>query len=429
MISDKKLTILMVAACPFPANYGSPASIREMSDTLASFGHEVHIVTYPFGDDLTLKFAHVHRIPDLGWSRKISVGPTLQKPFLDLFMVFLACRLIWKYRCDVIHAHNYEGALIGICAKLLTWRPLLYNAVNSMSDELASYNFIRPAFLARWLAAALDWFVPRVPDRITTVSRELKQELWRGGVAPDKIMVVPAGVMPEMFEKKGDSARFRSALDIHDGLTVLYTGTLDPFQRIDYLLEAFARLVPEFPDALLLMVCPFTKPAHREVIEEQAVKLGIANRIRWVESHRFEDLLDYLVLGDVAVVPRPQCPGHPVKLLNYMGAGLPIVVAAGSAKGIEHLENGYVCQDHDIADMARGIVTLFRDRETAKRLGRSAARTVKENYDWQILCRKIETGYDRMRTPKKRLRLRISDFLVRQVRLKVKAAISKPTSP
>ena len=39
----------MVAACPFPANHGSAASIREMSDTLTDMGHSVHIVTYPTG--------------------------------------------------------------------------------------------------------------------------------------------------------------------------------------------------------------------------------------------------------------------------------------------------------------------------------------------------------------------------------------------
>ena len=395
-VTDKKLTILMVAACPFPANYGSPASIREMSDTLASFGHEVHIVTYPFGENLPVNLAKVHRIPNLGWSRKISVGPTLQKPLLDLLMVFLACRLIWKYRCDVIHAHNYEGALVGICAKIITWRPLLYNAVNSMSDELAGYNFIKPAFLARWLASALDWFVPRIPDQITTVSAELEKELIEWGIPAEKITVVPAGVVLEMFEKKGDPNRFRQAMQIQDKKIVLYTGTLDPFQRVDYLFEAFAKLAPDFPDALLLMVCPFTKAAHRDALNEQAAKLGISDKIRWVESHPLEDLPDYLAVADVAVSPRPQCPGHPVKLLNYMAASLPIVVSAGAAKGIEHLKNGYVCRDHDTSSMAEGMATLLKDHELAHRLGLAGAVTLREKYDWRVLCRDIEAVYDRM---------------------------------
>ena len=70
----QKLNILMIAACPFPANYGSPASIREMSETIAANGHSVHIVTYPFGDDLPVRHSQVHRVRQLGRSKEISVG-------------------------------------------------------------------------------------------------------------------------------------------------------------------------------------------------------------------------------------------------------------------------------------------------------------------------------------------------------------------
>ena len=52
----------MVAACPFPANHGSSASIREMSDTLSELGHNIHIVTYPTGqEEIKVRYATVHR--------------------------------------------------------------------------------------------------------------------------------------------------------------------------------------------------------------------------------------------------------------------------------------------------------------------------------------------------------------------------------
>jgi len=40
-------SIAMVAACPFPANFGTPAAIREMSEELARRGHSIRVVTYP----------------------------------------------------------------------------------------------------------------------------------------------------------------------------------------------------------------------------------------------------------------------------------------------------------------------------------------------------------------------------------------------
>src|SRR5947199_9210897 len=58
----ERYSIAMVAACAFPANHGSPASVREMSDTLSQMGHAVHIVTYSTGqNDIVVRGAKVHR--------------------------------------------------------------------------------------------------------------------------------------------------------------------------------------------------------------------------------------------------------------------------------------------------------------------------------------------------------------------------------
>src|SRR6187401_1669920 len=152
-------SVAMVAACPFPANHGSAASIREMSDTLTDMGHDVHIVTYPVGqEEIRVRRAKVHRTGPFRPETNARVGPSADKFVLDFHLLRLLCRVIRQERIDIIHAHNYEGALVGIMAKWLTGRPLLYNAVNLMSDELAGYRFLRPAWLADGMARGLDWF-------------------------------------------------------------------------------------------------------------------------------------------------------------------------------------------------------------------------------------------------------------------------------
>ena len=55
-------------------------------------------------------------------------------------MLIETVRVVRRERCEIIHAHNYEGCLIGVAAKLLTGRPMIYNAVNLMSDELHTYR-------------------------------------------------------------------------------------------------------------------------------------------------------------------------------------------------------------------------------------------------------------------------------------------------
>jgi len=390
-------SIAMVAACPFPANHGSAASIREMSDTLADRGHNVHIVTYPMGQqDITVRRATVHRIGAFRPEDNARVGPSIDKFWLDFKLLKLLCRVIRTERIDIIHAHNYEGALIGLAAKWITGRPLLYNAVNLMSDELAGYRFIRPRWLAQWLAKALDWFVPIFPDHITAVSPELRQWFVDHGVPEAKVDLVPAGIEPQLFAKS-DPEKIRARFQLNGTHPiVMYTGVLNAFQRIDYLLRAFAVVQKRQPDALLLMVSPLESPVHQQEHEALARELGISDRVRWFSPHTLDDLPSYLAVADVAVISRPECPGHPVKLLNYMLAAKPIACFAGAAKGVRDMHDALVVPNHDYEALGRAIVTLIRDRPLAQRLGANAQQTVLSVFDWRQICLKIERIYTRL---------------------------------
>ncbi|HEY1769861.1 MAG TPA: glycosyltransferase family 4 protein [Chthoniobacterales bacterium] len=389
-------SIAMVAACPFPANHGSAASIREMSDTLTDMGHKVHIVSYPIGqEDIRVRSAKVHRTGPFRPETNAKVGPSADKFVLDFKLLRLLCRVIREEQVDIIHAHNYEGALVGILAKWITRRPLLYNAVNLMTDELAGYKFIRPAFLAHGLARALDWFIPIFPDHITAVSPELKAWFVEHGVPEQKIDMVPAGIEPELFDNP-EPEKFRSRHAINGRPVVMYTGVLNAFQRIDYLLQSFAVTLRDEPSALLLIVSPLVSADHEREWKALAAKLGIADSIVWIAPHALEDLPSYLALADVTVVSRPECPGHPVKLLNYMLAGKPIVCFEGAAKGVRHLHDAFIVPNGDCEGLGRGITNLLRDRALAAELGANARATVLADFEWRQICRKIERIYDQL---------------------------------
>ncbi len=386
----------MVAACPFPANHGSAASIREMSDTLTDMGHNVHIVTYPYGqDEIKVRRAKVHRTAPFRPETNAKVGPSSDKFVLDYQLVKLLCRVIREEQVDIIHAHNYEGGLVGIMAKWITRRPLLYNAVNLMTDELAGYRFIRPAWLANGIARALDWFIPIFPDHITAVSPELRDWFVDHGVPARKVDMVPAGIEPELFDNPSPE-KFREQYQLNGRPVVMYTGVLNAFQRVDYLIRAFAVTLQQQPDALLLVVSPLVSATHEEEYKRLAQELGIADSIIWIAPHPLADLPSYLALADVTVVPRPECPGHPVKLLNYMLAGKPTVSFVGGAKGVRHMHEALIVPNHDFTALGHSITTLLEDKALAAELGANARATVLAEFDWRQICRRIEHIYDQM---------------------------------
>ena len=127
----------------------------------------------------------------------------------------------------------------------------------------------------------------------------------------------------------------------------MYTGVLNAFQRVDYLLRAFAVALREKPDALLLIVIPLVSEATKKNIDSWQTNWESRARSSGYHPTGLEDLPSYLALADVCVVPRPECPGHPVKLLNYMLAGKPVVAFAGGAKGVRHLHDAFIVPNHD----------------------------------------------------------------------------------
>ncbi len=392
--SEQNLRIVLVAACPFPANHGTPASIRLLAINLAEFGHQVHLVTYPQKDDsLSTKGLKIHRvfIPFIK-ANHIAIGPSYKRLLYDFLIIFKLIKIIRKHDIQVIHAHNYESTIAATIAKWITGKPLIYNGVNSMADELASYNFIKPRKLAYFLGRVLDYIVPRAGDIVTTVSEELKDYLQSLGIKEKKIVVIPPGVEIEMFDQ-GDSERIRILHDLKKAPIVMYAGALEAFQRIDYLLLAMQEVIKTQPTAKLLMVGNIRNPVAINKYTQMAKDLGIIDNIIFIETVPLDQLADYLATANVTVVPRPNCPGYPVKLLNYMAAGKAIVAFEGSAKAIFHGYNGYIAKDHDYKSLAKGILLLLKDKKLQTVLGSQAKQSLYGVYDWNTITKGTELLY------------------------------------
>lgn len=389
----KSYSIAMIAACPFPVNYGSPGAIRELTATLSEMGHNIHVVTYPGGEDLSVGKARLHRVTRKQWNSAFSAGPSGDKLLLDFLLIGELCKIIRREKIEIIHAHNYEGALIGLLGKILTGKPMVYQAVNLMSNELATYRFINPAFIAKWLAAALDWFVPIFPDHIVAVTQELHDHLKKQGIPKKRLSMIPCGITPAMFDHP-DPDRFREKYGLGERPVVMYTGITNFFQRIDYLLRAFSVVLPEVPSAMLLIVNPLEEAPDLPQLQALVRELGITESVIFAGPHTLDELPDYIAMATVTVVPRPQCPGHPIKLLNYMISGKPIVCFAGGAKFVTDMQDALVVPDHDWKAMGEAILKLIRDPELAKRLGANARQNAIDNFDWLAVSKRVAAVYE-----------------------------------
>src|SRR5207253_7157060 len=101
------------------------------------------------------------------------------------------------------------------------------------------------------------------------------------------------------------------------------------------LMAAFRIVHDREPTARLLLLSSTITRAHRAKYETMARELGFASRFT-IASSTLDELPDFLAAADVAVVPRPNSPGIPTKLLNYMAAGNAIVSFKQSATILQY---------------------------------------------------------------------------------------------
>jgi glycosyltransferase involved in cell wall biosynthesis len=392
---EPRLKICVLAACPFPANHGTPGSIRELVEATAERGHEVHVVTYHIGEDLPLSGAHLHRIADLTGERRVIVGPTRLRPLYDFQMIFTAIKVILRHGLDLIHAHGYESALVAACCRPVVRRRVLYSAHNRMSDELASYNFFRSKRLANGLAWLLDRTVPRIGDRAIPHSVNLQQFLVERGLEARSEPVLNFGIDVERKEMRSRE-ELRLSFGLDDVPIVLYSGVIDQFQRLDLLLGAMVHVLRRVPRAKLLVLSTIRNAKHEQAIREEASRLGIESSVILREPADMEKGRRLLAVCDVAVVPRPRAPGFPIKLLNYMAAQRPCVMFASSASGISHGEHAWLAGEDTSRSLAEGIIRILTDDRLAARLAAGGNRFARERHDRRKVAAQLCQAYVRL---------------------------------
>lgn len=347
-------------------------------------------MTYHLGSGPVGANVRVHRIGDVPSYRKLSPGPSLQKLVrVDPALAALTRRLLASQDFDVIHAHHVEGLLVGAAARVGRKVPIVFDAHTLLMSELPYYSFGLPtgakAAIGRWADRAL----PRLADHTVCVTETIRDKLvGQAGLAPERVSVVANGIELEHF----DPSRLAQAPS-RNGRSLIFTGNLAEYQGIDLMLKAFSGVVAKVPDARLAIASDSSFAPY----EALARDLGIRERVDLVMSPSFDDLPRLLANADIALNPRTDCDGVPVKLLNYMAAARPAVSFRGSAPGVTHGLNGWLAANGDVDDFAAGVVALLQEPARAQAIGQAARDYVEKNCSWPTAAEHCERIYESLR--------------------------------
>lgn len=198
----------------------------------------------------------------------------------------------------------------------------------------------------------------------------------------DAVAVVPNGVNTDRITP---AAGRRSDRDraVHIG----FVGTLKPWHGTDRLIAACAGLRGSFHLDII------GHGPEAETLQALARDLNLAERVTFHGPIAPESVPTRLRELDLAVAPYPAGENYfsPLKIFEYLAAGLPIVASAvGSIPGVlEGTGTAVLVPPDDTAALACALQTLSDDAEARHRMGEHARAEALNHHSWISRCREI----------------------------------------
>jgi len=286
------------------------------------------------------------------------------------------------------------------------WSGFVTHLVSQIKADL---YFVRSPILAWWLGRRRLTTVLEIHDikgkeqifirkashqasvkLVLAVTEHLRADLAKQLHVPsDKLLTLHDGVELDTFSCSITKKKARQRLGLPlDKPMVVYTGQLSTEKGVDTLVRA----APMLKGIHVFIVGHVPEWLHRALRETKA------NNVTLVGFRSHSDALLFQKAADVLVLPHSMKFLHsayytsPLKLFEYMAAGVPIVASdlPSHREVIRHGENGWLVKPDNPGALAQGIHSLLENNAVAQRLAKQATRDV-QSYTWEQRASEILT--------------------------------------
>jgi glycosyltransferase involved in cell wall biosynthesis len=240
-------------------------------------------------------------------------------------------------------------------------------------EEGFFHNPLRRAFVG-WLERAGI----RSADQVISIGERLAalRKEQTGRVVP----VVTTGV---------DVSRYHcNRKPVTDSPQLVYVGNVTHWSGLEVIIEGFALFRRHFPDATLKIVGEGL-PGYQKTLIEVAQQHSITEFVTFTGRVENSEIPGYLAQAHLGIaVFRPiqlRAYAFPLKLLEYMAAGLPVLGNHDTETGDVILKHDVgACVDFDAEEFAKACVEILSDADRYQKLSSNALEAVKE-YNWPTL--------------------------------------------
>jgi glycosyltransferase involved in cell wall biosynthesis len=296
---------------------------------------------------------------------------------------------------DVIHSHVFRHPHTDISN--------LASKVSGSTSVLTSHSPFHPSGVRKRFARALvpvyDNLLAKMSLKSfdTVISLTPAEARTLSSLSGDgrKIRIIPHGI-EEMHFAKTNPEPLLSKFGLSDRQIVLYLGRIHPTKCLHTLVEAFAQVASEKPDASLVLAGPYQGEEERSYVNELKALIGhvrLDGKVIFTSRLSEEEKCAAYESSSVFVLPSLYEP-YGIVLIEAAAHGKPLLSTRsdGPSSIIHEGVNGFLFSPSNTKELASMLALLLSDESLRKKLGENA-RKLAWNQRWDRVARETLDAY------------------------------------
>lgn len=368
--------------------------------TLSRDGQDVHIEELVAalkrrGHDVVMVGPRAGRDSGFGSDGGVIVGlikrliPGALYEIMEIAYTVVAYRRLRRayldHKPDVLYERYNLHLLAGLWLKARHGVPFLLEVNAPLAHERSRFGGLALKGLAAW-AERRVW---SAADFVLPVTDVLAGFIRAAGVPDARIRIIPNGINRDRFPASADGEEARRELGLEGKLILGFTGFMRTWHGLPRVIDLIAGMKDDDRPHFLVVG---DGPARAE-LEAHARDQGVAHCLSVLGIVERDRVGRYVAAFDIALQPQVVPYASPLKLFEYMALGRTIV-APDQDNIREVLRDGEnaVLFDAEAPDGFRdAVLSLCRDGDLRRRLGRAAAQTVEDrDFTWDGNAGRVE---------------------------------------
>ncbi|MCY9660364.1 DUF1957 domain-containing protein [Paenibacillus chondroitinus] len=367
---------------------GLSKAVHELSETLASLGEIVHVITTSNDGAPAFEYkngVYVHRLPV-----QHSGDTSFYHWTFEMNLAMTDHLVNWVEnggRIDLLHAHDWMVFHAAREIKMSYNIPLI---ATIHATEWGRNQGDLGSDLQRKIHQ-LEWKLTYEANRVFVCSSYMKEEVVRiFSLPPDKVIVHPNGIQLSLASGKETVKRPREIAK--QDKVIFYIGRLVYEKGIQTLIHAMPGILTHVPQAKLIIAG--SGPMENE-LRTLAAHLG--DRVLFTgfidDSYRTQ-LYQY---AHVCVIPSLYEP-FGIVALEAMASRRPLVLSdtGGLAEIIRHGVDGYKALPGHVDSLAWHITEMLLHPKLAAKMADSAYQLLQKNYQWNHIAANVQEDYRKL---------------------------------